>query len=84
MIAEFASRLSEGVRADFLRVMEVAGSALPMDALFADLGSSPSQVTGNTTSDESLHQALRAAVKRLKDGGVSWEEIKEMSLSKQV
>ena len=78
MVAEFASRLSEGMRADFLRVMEVAGSALPMDALFADLGSSPSKVTGNTTSDESLHQALQAAVKRLKDGEVSLAEIKEM------
>lgn len=78
MVAEFASRLSEGVRADFLRVLEVAGSALPMDALFADLGSSPSKVAGNTTSDESLHQALQAAVKRLKDGEVSLAEIKEM------
>ena len=78
MVDEFASRLSEGMRADFLRVLEVAGSALPMDALFADLGSSPSKVAGNATSDESLHQALQAAVKRLMDGKVSLEEIKEM------
>ena len=78
MVAEFASRLPEGVRADFLHVLEVAGSALPMDALFADLGSSPSKVAGNATSDESLHQALQAAVKRLKDGKVSLAEIKEM------
>lgn len=78
MVAEFASRLSEGVSADFLRVLEVAGSSLPMDALFADLGSSPNKVVGNTTSDESLHSALQAAVKQLKDGKVSLVEIKEM------
>ena len=78
MVAEFALSLSEGERADFLRVLEVAASALPMDAFFADLGSSPNQVVGNVTSDESLHQALQAAVKRLKDGKVSLSEIKEM------
>lgn len=78
MVVEFASRLPEGVRADFFRVLEVAGSALPMDAFFADLGSSPNKVVGNATSDESLHQALQAAVKRLKDGKVHLEEIKEM------
>ena len=78
MVAEFASCLSEGVRADFLRVLEVAGSALPMDAFFADLGNSPNKVVGNVTSDESLHQALQAAVKQLKDGKVGLAEIKEM------
>ncbi len=78
MVAEFALHLSEGVRANFLRVLEVAGAALPMDALFADLGSSPNKVAGNATSDESLRQALQAAVKQLKDGKVSLAEIKEM------
>jgi hypothetical protein len=78
MVAEFASRLPEGLRTDFFHVLEVAGSALPMDALFADLGSSPGEVAGNATSDEALLQALQAAVKRLKDGKVSLAEIKEM------
>ena len=78
MVAEFASRLPEGVRADFLRVLEVAGSALPMDAFFADLGSSPNKVVGSATSDESLHQALQAAVKQLRDGKINLAEIKEM------
>lgn len=78
MVSEFASHLPEGVRADFLRVLEVAGSALPMDAFFADLGSAPNKVAGNATSDESLHQALRAAVKQLEEGKISLAEIKEM------
>lgn len=78
MVAEFSSRLPDGLKADFLRVLEVAGSALPMDALFADLGNSPNKVAGNSISDESLHQALQAAVKRLKDGQVGLPEIKEV------
>lgn len=78
MVTEFASRLPEGLKADFLHVLEVAGSALPMDALFADLGGSPEKVAGNTPSDETLHQALQAAVKQLTDSGITWEDIREM------
>jgi len=78
MVAEFASGLPEGVKADFLRVLEVAGAALPMDALFADLGGTPNKVAGNAISDESLHQALQAAVKRLQEGQISLPDIKEM------
>lgn len=78
MIAEFAGRLSKDLKEDFLRVLEVTGATLPMDAIFADLGDSPSKVAGNATSDESIYQALLAAVKRLKDGKVSLRDIKEM------
>jgi hypothetical protein len=78
MIAEFSSHLSESAKADFSRVLEVVGSALPMDAFFADLGSSPNNVIGNMISDESLYQALQAAVRRLKDGNIRLTEIKEM------
>jgi hypothetical protein len=78
MVTEFAARLPEELRADFLHVLEVAGSALPMDALFADLGGSPDKVAGNATSNETLNQAFQAAVKQLKDSGVTLEDIKEM------
>ncbi len=78
MVAEFALRLPEDLKADFLRVLEVAGSALPMDALFADLGSSPNKVVGNSISDEALSQALQATVKRLREGQISSSEIKVM------
>ncbi len=78
MFAEFASHLSEGVRADFFRVLEVAGSALPMDALFADLGDSPNKVACSAISDDSLDQALQATVERLKESKISLADIKEM------
>ncbi len=78
MIADFSQRLSQDLRTDFLRVLEVAGSTLPMDALFADLGNSPGKVGGNAISDESLHQALQTTVKQLREYKVSFDEIKEM------
>jgi len=78
MVAEFAQRLPQDLRTNFLHVLEVAGSALPMDALFADLGGSPGKVAGNAISNESLQHALSAAVKRLKEREISHADIKEM------
>jgi hypothetical protein len=78
MFAEFLSHLPAEMRTEFHRVLEVVGAALPMDALFADLGSSPNNVSGNATSDESLHLALQAAVRRLRDGQICLPEIREM------
>ena len=38
MVLDLLSRLPPEVRGDLLRVIEVTGASLPMDALFADLG----------------------------------------------
>jgi len=78
MVEEFAARLPEELRTDFFRVLEVTGSTLPMDALFADLGGSPDKVAGNAISDESLQQALQATVNKLKSGNIVLTEIMEM------
>ena len=78
MVAEFSSRLPEDMKVGFFNVLEVASAGLPMDAFFADLSSSPNKVVGSATSDESLHQALQAAVKKLRDGKINLAEIKEM------
>ena len=46
MVLELLSRLSPEARGDLLRVIEVAGASLPLDALFADLGSDATSVGG--------------------------------------
>ena len=43
----YLSRLPPEARGDLLRVIEVAGASLPMDALFADLGGDSSSVVGD-------------------------------------
>ena len=57
MIRNLAASLPDEGRADFRRVIEIAGSSLPMDALFADLGGSAHSVVNGTTSQESLRYA---------------------------
>lgn len=78
VFVDFASRLPEELKDDFSRVMELTGSTLPMDALFADLGGSPERVTGNTISEETLRHTVLTTVKRLKDAGVPEEDLPDM------
>lgn len=78
MVSDFAAKLPAELRIQFSQILEVTGAALPMDALFADLGGTPNSVTGNAVSEESLQQAFTAAVNRLKEGNIDTKDIKEM------
>ena len=57
MVVDLLSRLPAEVRGDLLRIIEVAGASLPMDALFADLGGDTGSVVGSATSEEALRYA---------------------------
>jgi hypothetical protein len=58
--------------------LEIIGSALPMDALYADLGSEPDKVGGNLISDEALAHAVTTTMTQLHTAGISFTEIREM------
>ena len=57
MVVELTSRLESQAGTDLLRLLEVAGSALPMDALFADMGGAPTVAGNASTSDGALSYA---------------------------
>ena len=57
MVLNLLSRLPPEARGDLLRVIEVAGASLPMDALFADLGGDTASVVGAATSEQALRYA---------------------------
>ena len=57
MVVDLLSRLPAESSGDFLRVIEVAGASLPMDALFADLGGDMDSVVSSPTSEGSLRYA---------------------------
>jgi hypothetical protein len=78
VLADFIARLPANLKADFFRVVEIAGSSLPMDALFADLGGEPDKVTGNATSDETLRYAVNTTCKLLVESGVKMDDIMDM------
>ena len=57
MVLDLLSRLPPEARGDLLRVIEVAGASLPMDALFADLGGDTTSVVGSAASEQALRYA---------------------------
>ena len=57
MVLDLLSRLPPETRGDLVRVIEVAGASLPMDALFADLGGDSASVVGAGTSEQALRYA---------------------------
>ena len=54
MVLDLLTRLSPVARSDFLKVIEVAGASLPMDALFSDLGGDVDSVVDSETSEQAL------------------------------
>lgn len=78
VIVDFISRLPEQLAKDFLKIVEIAGSALPMNALFADLGGEPDKVIGEITSDETLSHAVATTYRKLREAAIDRDEIVAM------
>jgi hypothetical protein len=78
VVAEFVGELSDEQQRDFGRIIELLGSSLPMDALFADLGGEPDKVTGNALSDKALDHVVGTTVGKLRESSVTDEEIMAM------
>ena len=57
MIVGLLSRLPAEARGDLLRIIEVAGASLPLDALIADLGGGTDSVVSSATSEDALRYA---------------------------
>lgn len=78
VLKEFFDRLSDELKDDFCRVVQLVGSALPMDALFADLAGQPENVRGDTLTDEALSMYLAKTVKLLREGDLSPDDIRDV------
>ena len=78
MVLDLLSRLPPEARGDLLRVMEVAGASLPMDALLADLGCDSSSVVGDGTSEQALRYAAVTTFAHLSKTVKSAEDVLTM------
>ena len=78
VIAAYQGRLPEDLRLEFQKVVEVIGSSIPIDALFADTGSQPAQVVGQSISPEALEHAVVTTFAHLLAAGISAALIAEM------
>ena len=75
VLTDFVEGLSEKQRSAFARVLDLLGSSLPMDALYADMGGEPDKITASTLSDEALRSIIETTARKLLDTGVKSEFI---------
>jgi hypothetical protein len=79
LVARFAEGLSEVERRKFEYVLELVETTLPVDMLFADMGSSPELMKKGALSDEALFEILDATVSHLYETGLDQDAIERLT-----
>ena len=75
VITSYCDRLPEDLRRGFLRVIEMLGASLPIDALFADTSSDPEHVAPAPMSADALDHAIMTTVEHLRKLGFTEADI---------
>ena len=75
VLADFAKGLSVDQMTDFRRILEIIGSALPTDTLYADMGSEPGRLAGKATSEDALIYAATTTYRILLGAGMPSEDV---------
>lgn len=78
VISDFKARLPDDLAENFAQFICVLGSALPMDAIFADLAGSPENVANEQLTEESLLSVLEVTYAGLMKAGMTEERIPPM------
>lgn len=78
VFSDFMGLLTDDLSRQFVRVIEIAGAALPLDAVFADISGDPEKVGGEVMSEEALKHAVLATFRQLSAAGIPSPEIREM------
>ena len=78
-INKFNSKLPANLSGEFKRIVELIGSSLPVEGLYADFGNEPNSVNVHQTSDETLKLAIQSVYEHLVlDGTVKIEALENM------
>lgn len=77
----FANELSTDQQRQFWRLLDLTGSTVPVDALFADMGSNPHEVSGTELEDDTFVDLVMSIGARLRSGGSTYEDVKLMMSS---
>ena len=78
LIVEFMDGLTDTMKRDFLGIVELAGAGLPVDSLFADIGSQPERVGGCAMSTNAHQHAVAATFNHLIRSGLSTRDVMDM------
>lgn len=75
---DLAKRLPNDLAGSFRNALELIGATVPMDALYADMGSEPDKVARNELDDETLGHAIRTAYRTLQESALDHAGIVDM------
>lgn len=78
LLATFVARLPDDLMGDFLKIIELVGATIPVDALYADMGNDPEKVSGNHVADQTLGLAVETAYHELERTGLDRASIVEL------
>jgi hypothetical protein len=78
LVADFSKDLTEQQRKDLVSILELVGAALPIDALFADMGAQPERVSGTEMSNDTHEHALATTFRYLVATGLAVDDVVEM------
>ncbi len=72
---DFNSHLSEELRSSFAHLLKLCESALPIQAIYADMGHQPQGTSVPTISDETLLHTIRTIMERAAKNGIETPKI---------
>lgn len=77
-ISSFFRQLAPGPAREFERILDLVTAALPIDALVADIGSAPEQVTTRALPEDELVELVERTFTALRATGFSHDEVELM------
>ena len=78
VMAAFAKRLPASMRLEFMHILEIAGTSLPIDTLFVDITGQPQGMDGDSASKESLEYFAKTTYEHLVAAGYPIEVVRAM------
>jgi len=78
VLAQFSNLIPSEMRDDFEKILELAGSAIPVDTLFADFGADPAKMGYDSPSDEVLSHAAVTTFDQLVGVDIPKQEVLQM------
>ena len=83
VLRNFAENLSADLQRKFKAILDLVGATIPIATLFADVSSTPEDVSTFTPEDDTFSGLVESAYLSLKGGGVSHQDIELMMSSSE-
>lgn len=77
----FSDELTDRQKREFLRLLDLVGSAMPIDTIFSDVSSTPESVSYQELDGESFCEIVKRTYRGLMDSDLSVQEIRLMMSS---